>query len=308
MRSYREQPSTPLLARGAPMDTDDAEKELLDLLTYECPYTKKRRVAGRGEALETPCPESNYVQPSPHCIIIWHYSSLLHSISPMSAGPAQMRSVVTASLGAPTAVPAPACSITDDQENMYLDYFDRGHQFPSSSPLEVMPKTDIAVPQSRSSNPALLSEMGNLFNADDFDWKLAEPNGLFLKALNARSCKKITAGKILLHARTRLTALREQIGIRLCIFKVGVTSNPPQRFSCYVEKGFTAMWVLCVSQSIDEVHMLEAALISEYHKHVGCRNRADSGGEGALNRGQPPLPPYFVYVVAGRADQGRWLG
>lgn len=54
--------------------------------------------------------------------------------------------------------------------------------------------------------------------------------------------------------------------------------------------------------------MLEAALVSEFHKHVGCRNREGSGGEGALNREPVALPPYYVYIVGGRADQPRSVG
>eukprot|EP00435_Cladocopium_sp_Y103_P007728 s1487_g2.t1 len=49
--------------------------------------------------------------------------------------------------------------------------------------------------------------------------------------------------------------------------------------------------------------MLEAALVSEFAAHVGCRNKSGSGGEGALNRANCPDPPYFVYVTGGRADQ-----
>ncbi|CAK8995140.1 unnamed protein product [Durusdinium trenchii] len=51
--------------------------------------------------------------------------------------------------------------------------------------------------------------------------------------------------------------------------------------------------------------MLEAALVFEFHKHVGCRNQRGTGGDGALNRKDPSPPPYFVYVTGGRADQMR---
>ena len=67
------------------------------------------------------------------------------------------------------------------------------------------------------------------------------------------------------------------------------------------------MWVLAVSQSVDQIHMLEAACISEFSKHVGCKNAANSGGEGALNR-KDVVPPFFLYVTGGAADQGRWVG
>lgn len=64
---------------------------------------------------------------------------------------------------------------------------------------------------------------------------------------------------------------------------------------------------LAESSSVDLVHMLEAALISEYHKHVGCKNAEGSGGDGALNRKPPAPPPYFMYIAGGRADQARWV-
>ena len=40
---------------------------------------------------------------------------------------------------------------------------------------------------------------------------------------------------------------------------------------------------------------------------VGCKNAANSGGEGALNR-KDMEPPFFLYVTGGAADQGRWVG
>ena len=56
------------------------------------------------------------------------------------------------------------------------------------------------------------------------------------------------------------------------------------------------------------VHMLEAALISEFHQCSGCRNAANSGGEGKLNKMNPPDPPYFVYITGARADQPKRIG
>lgn len=99
------------------------------------------------------------------------------------------------------------------------------------------------------------------------------------------------------------------MGIRICIFKIGVTSNPKRRFEWFLERGYSCMWVLAESDSQDLIHMLEAALISEFGKHIGCRNKPDSGGEGALNRTTvASCPPFYTYVVGGRADQSRWVG
>ena len=115
-------------------------------------------------------------------------------------------------------------------------------------------------------------------------------------------------GKILGHAKEQASALREKIGIRLCCFKIGVTTNPLDRYQSYLKKGYNLMWVIWTSDSTDIVHMLEAALISEFGRHVGCHNTYGSGGEGALNKENPPPPPYYVYVVGGRADQQRRVG
>lgn len=75
-----------------------------------------------------------------------------------------------------------------------------------------------------------------------------------------------------------------------------------------MDLGFHAMWVIAVSPSIDLIHMLEAALVMEFHKHVGCRNKEGAGGEGALNRSERAPGPYYVYVTGGRADQRRRVG
>ena len=91
------------------------------------------------------------------------------------------------------------------------------------------------------------------------------------------------------------------------MFKIGVTTDPLTRYHSYREKGFTSMWVIFSSDSLDMVHMLEAALVSEYHRHVGCRNQKGTGGEGALNRKQCVKPPFYVYVSGARADQARLL-
>lgn len=117
--------------------------------------------------------------------------------------------------------------------------------------------------------------------------------------------QKPTCGKLLAHCKDRVTVFRSKTGIRLCVFKVGVTADPTSRFKLYEEKGFTSMWLIAKSDSVDLVHMLEAALIGEFSQHVGCRNASGTGGEGALNRNPPVDPPYYVYVTGGRATWWR---
>lgn len=139
------------------------------------------------------------------------------------------------------------------------------------------------------------------------DWEQLRSSELVKKCLVTRS--RPSCGKILAHAKNQITSMRETMGIRICIFKIGVTSNPKRRFEWYLERGYSCMWVLAESDSQDLIHMLEAALISEFGKHIGCRNKPDSGGEGALNRTTvASCPPFYTYVVGGRADQSRWVG
>lgn len=134
------------------------------------------------------------------------------------------------------------------------------------------------------------------------------PDGL----LNRCMCKfgpSPTCGRILAYCKDQVTSFRERTGgIRLCVFKIGVTADPVSRYQLYLKMGFTAMWLIAASNSVDLVHMLEAALVSEFHQHVGCRNKGGSGGEGALNRTPCAPPPYYVYVTGGRADQPRAVG
>ena len=148
--------------------------------------------------------------------------------------------------------------------------------------------------------------LSKLFKTESFQWDLVQSLGL-ISRLGKTNPGVTTAGKLLAHCKDQITAYREIIGVRICIFKIGVTTNPLVRFSIYMEKGYASIWVLAVSQSVDQIHMLEAACISEFSKHVGCKNAANSGGEGALNR-KDMEPPFFLYVTGGAADQGRWVG
>lgn len=90
------------------------------------------------------------------------------------------------------------------------------------------------------------------------------------------------------------------MGFDLCVFKLGLTSNPILRFQYYKDANYTHMNLLHVCESIAVIQMLEAALISFHISERGCRNQR-YGGEG------PPLhegvSSHFVYIVGARADQ-----
>ena len=89
------------------------------------------------------------------------------------------------------------------------------------------------------------------------------------------------------------------MGKQLCVFKVGLTANPPLRFEFYKDANYTHMSLLHVTENAGVAQMLEAALIAFCIDQHGCRNQR-YGGEG------PPCAGnlfHFVYVVGARADQ-----
>ena len=120
--------------------------------------------------------------------------------------------------------------------------------------------------------------------------------------------RRPTCGKILAHCKDQIRLFRKFLGGSLCIFKIGVTTDPGERFEDYLRKSFTNMWVIHTSDDLNLIHMLEAALVSEFHMLRGCRNAPDTGGEGGLNRKNHNGPPYFTYVTGGRADQLKRVG
>ena len=142
------------------------------------------------------------------------------------------------------------------------------------------------------------------FDGTTFEWDKVRPFGLVSHVVR-QSTQKVTCGKLLAHCLEKVDSFRTRIGIRVCIFKIGVMHNPLIRYKSYLELKYTEMWLLATSPSVDLVHMLEAALVCQYSMHVGCRNKK---GEGFLNRTDAPAGPYFVYIVGGRADQNHWVG
>lgn len=139
-------------------------------------------------------------------------------------------------------------------------------------------------------------------NRDNMPWDKLKLCSLHDRTLRSQAAST-TCGRILLHSQRQIDAFRERIGISVTVFKIGVTSSPMERYMDYLCKHFTEMWIIYRGSDLGLVHMLEAALIAQYHTVSGCRNASHSGGEGALNRKVPLDPPYFVYVAGGRADR-----
>ena len=148
-----------------------------------------------------------------------------------------------------------------------------------------------------------LKALSASFDASTFDWSLTEKFGLLNRCMLEPKNGRPTCGKVLKWCMDKITTFREGMGIRVCVFKIGVTANPPQRYLSYLDLAFTSMWCIAVSPSSDLIHMLEAGLISHFCKHVGCRNKENSGGEGSLNKANKSPGPYYVYITGGRADQ-----
>ena len=146
------------------------------------------------------------------------------------------------------------------------------------------------------------------YTCDDMPWEQLKPCGIHNRSPKS-SLQNAIAGKVLLHAKRQIDAFREHMGLSVCVFKIGVTANPAERFTGYLNKNFSEMWVIFSGSDLGMVHMLEAALILHYQDGSGCKNAPHSGGEGGLNRKcHVALPPFYVYVTGGRADQFKWVG
>ena len=112
------------------------------------------------------------------------------------------------------------------------------------------------------------------------------------------------AGTILQHCKARALSFRRRIGIQVCVFKFGFTSNPIIRFSRYQQLHYSNMLLLHVTSCKGAAQMLEAALIDQHMGLTGCRNE-QLGGEGP---GHIEADAYYVYIVSARADQPKPIG
>lgn len=117
------------------------------------------------------------------------------------------------------------------------------------------------------------------------------------------------ASRILWHCVNVINAVRrEHGGDALCVFKIGLTSDPFQRRRSYEQQNFKAFVVLHkVSQPelLGMMEMLEAALIAEFHDNERCCRNKQLGGESMRKKDFSPRfpPPYFAYCAATNAAQ-----
>ena len=143
----------------------------------------------------------------------------------------------------------------------------------------------------------LASEM----DPSKISWKDVQCYGLRNRLMPTQA-RPPSSGRLLSYCVQQVDSFREHMGLSVCVFKIGVTSNPLVRYVDYLQRNFTSMWVIFSGSNVKEIHMLEAALVSLYHSTTGCQNAGGSGGEGALNKATAS-PPYYAYVTGGRADQ-----
>ncbi|CAE7299174.1 unnamed protein product [Symbiodinium sp. CCMP2456] len=91
------------------------------------------------------------------------------------------------------------------------------------------------------------------------------------------------ASKILWHCVKTVNCIRQENGGNsLCVFKIGLTSNPLQRRQSYREHNFMSFVVIhrvCRLELLAMLEMLEAALIAEFYDNQRCCRNFQLGGE-----------------------------
>ncbi|CAE7662955.1 unnamed protein product [Symbiodinium sp. CCMP2592] len=114
------------------------------------------------------------------------------------------------------------------------------------------------------------------------------------------------ASKVLLHCLRVVDAVRtENGGASLCVFKIGLTSNPVQRRASYLQQNFQNFVVIHKvwrPELLGMLEMLEAALIAQFHDNGRCCRNVRLGGESMRTKDFVPRfpPPYYAYCVAAK--------
>lgn len=80
----------------------------------------------------------------------------------------------------------------------------------------------------------MVANLDEHFDVGSFDWDAVKPLGLLNKCMV--NGDRRTSGKLLSFCKDKVTSFRSKVGIRLCVFKIGVTSNPVVRYKSYVKK------------------------------------------------------------------------
>ena len=134
-------------------------------------------------------------------------------------------------------------------------------------------------------------------NLADKEAVILRANGISISYICTRT-RNPTAGTVLQHCKRKAAQFRTSLGIAVCVFKIGFTSNPVFRFQKYRNLNYSDMSLLHVTPCKGTAEMLEAALIDQHMGLNGCRNE-QFGGEGP---GHIQAGHYYVYIVGARAD------
>ena len=113
---------------------------------------------------------------------------------------------------------------------------------------------------------------------------------------------EITAGTILQGCLTQIDRFRNQMTRSLCVYKVGITTNPVLRFHFYARGNYSKMSLLHITENMGVAQMLEAALLAMHISEKECRNER-FGGDGPATLDH--MGPHFLYIVGARADCGK---
>lgn len=153
-------------------------------------------------------------------------------------------------------------------------------------------------PEPSSSSPSPITELEAIETS-------CHDHGILVSYLSSHKRARATAGTILQRCLSQVDQFRKQMNKSLCVFKLGITSNPAVRFQFYKEANYTHMTLLHVSQNAGAIQMLEAALIAFHLSQPGCRNER-FGGEGPSTALREPF--HFMYIVGARADCMKPIG
>ena len=84
--------------------------------------------------------------------------------------------------------------------------------------------------------------------------------------------ERATAGTILQRSLYEIEKFRSKMTRSLCVFKLGLTTNPIIRFKFYRDDNYSHMALLHVTENAGVAQMLEASLIAIHMSQTGCRN------------------------------------
>jgi hypothetical protein len=139
---------------------------------------------------------------------------------------------------------------------------------------------------------------------------LGQAEGIEFKLIRQKFDVMPSSGAVFGHAENACHRfIQSRGGPELAVFKVGITSNPTQRWTSYVEQNFQYMMVMLSSDDLSLVEALEAHLVRLFKALPGCRNDLP-GGESMRCKDRTPRfsGPYHCYIVGSPANLNCRIG